>query len=162
MLQKIFTVSLSVLLFASSCVESNPPKQLPVSTPFAGLDDRLDWTPPPTGEVVDKWEKPIANTRLHNAYFRASVITTDSSDKGHYIIKSEYGASVHEVPYKLPEWNDDRVLKPWIQKVDSLPFGCAIGFNSGDDVFRPFYVLKVINGVGDMDIKQVATYTLSR
>jgi hypothetical protein len=161
MLQNILLSSFFILICLSSCQNPNSTEQT-VTQRQHNSEPRLDWTPPSAGEVVDQFEKPIKSQLLHNAVFRVSILATDSSNRGHYLIKAEYGGAIHEVTYKLPAWNDDRILKPWIQPIDSLAYACAIGFNSGNNQFRPYYLLKVVDKQGSMDLKQVKMYMLSR
>jgi len=157
MLQKI--IILSGILFIAACGQRQE-TGAPAAPAEAPAEPRLSWKPPLAGTVVDKYEKPVTGTRLYNAYFRVSVLATDSSLRGHYMIKAEFGGNIHEIPYELPAWSDDRVLKP-VVKADTGAYACLVGFDSGSGAFRPYYRIDAQKS-GDMNIKQVATYMLTR
>jgi len=158
MFQKILV--LSSFLFIISCGRAEKPadKSLPGEK---AVEPSQNWTPPSAGGIVAKFERPVKNSRLYNAWFRVSVLSTDSSSQGHYVIKAEYGANIHEIPLTFPEWNDGRILKPLLEP-DTAAYTCRIGFDTGDGQFHPYYLVRSAGNDGDMSIKQVATYMLSR
>ncbi len=93
---KLMAAVLSLALY--SC-ESNTATDTKGKEPKAVTEQ---WQPPVAGSIVDKTAQRVTEDNLNESYFRVSIISTDSSKAGHYILKLEYGYNINEVPVSLP------------------------------------------------------------
>ena len=102
------------------------------------------WQPPAAGSIVDKREQRITEDNLNESYFRVSIISTDSSKAGHYLLKLEYGYNINEVPVTFPAWTNNVVLRPLLQKGQGK-YHCLVGFEANDNQFHELYEITVVN-----------------
>jgi hypothetical protein len=117
------------------------------ATGTKGLEEKpaaKQWEPPAAGSIVDKMEQRITEDNLNEVYFRVSIISTDSSKSGHYVLKLEHGYNVNDVPVSLPLWTDNVVLKPMLQR-GTGKYHCLVGFDASDNKFHELYEVTVVN-----------------
>lgn len=107
-----------------------------------GLNRPVSWTPPATGVVVDEYKEAIPEDKLNDAFFKVIVIATEISDAGHFDLKLEYGGNKNETTIDLPKLNRGVVLKPVLKKGEGK-YECILGFDAGDGVFKPLYLISV-------------------
>jgi hypothetical protein len=113
------------------------------------------WNPPPAGTVVDKFQERVAEDNLNEKYFRITVISTEDSKAGAYLLKLEYGFNINETTIDLPKWTNGTVLKPVLKK-GAETYSCLLGFDTGDGQFRELYSIKAQGG--DVTLKQTKGY----
>jgi hypothetical protein len=113
------------------------------------------WNPPPAGTVVDKFQERVAEDNLNEKYFRITVIATEESKAGAYLLKLEYGFNINETTIDLPKWTNGTVLKPVLKK-GAGAYSCLLGFDTGDGQFRELYAIKAQGG--DVTLKQTKGY----
>ncbi len=113
------------------------------------------WKPPVAGTIVDRLEQRIKEDQLNDAYYRVSVISTDSSAQGVYLLKLEYGFNSNETTITLPKWHEGVQLKP-VLKAGPEPYQCLIGFSAEDDRFHEYY--EAVSESGSIRLKQTTGY----
>lgn len=145
-------LSLYAVLFLSACGGGSRAEKSADDVTVV-MSDR--WQPPAAGTQVAGYKERVTEDDLNEKYFRVSVITTDSSAKGHYRLKLEYGYNINETEITLPEWTDEIIVKPVLQKGNG-PYQCLLGFDTGDGVFRELYLISA--GGGDIRLKQTQRY----
>jgi len=143
------TIGLFLILCLLSCQSNTAPSEQ-VSAPVIHT-----WTPPAAGEKVAQWEERITEDQLNESYFRVSVISTPGSAEGHYQLSLEYGFNVNETELNLPKWPEQTVLKPLLKQGEDR-YQCRIGFDPGDGIFRPLYLVTVVNK--NIRLKQTHQY----
>lgn len=131
--------ALSLFALYSCGNDTTSDTKVPTEKPAA-----KQWQPPAAGTVVDKMEQRIAEDNLNESYFRVSIISTDSSETGHYILKLEYGYNINEVPVGLPAWTNNTVLRPMLQR-GTGKYHCLVGFDANDDTFHELYEITVVH-----------------
>lgn len=117
------------------------------------------WTPPPPGNVADQFEKRVDEDQLNEKYFRVTIISTERSTNGAYLLKLEYGHNINERNIQLPSWLGDTPLRPSIKEGNDK-YHCYIGFEANDNQFRELYEVKATNG--DISLKQTRQYYLEK
>jgi hypothetical protein len=113
------------------------------------------WNPPPAGTVVDKFQERVTEDKLNEKYFRITVMATEESKAGSYLLKLEYGFNINETTIDLPKWTNGTVLKPVLKKGPGV-YSCLLGFDTGDGQFRELYEIK--GKGGDVSLKQTKGY----
>lgn len=113
------------------------------------------WSPPPEGTVVDKFQERVTEDNLNEKYFRITVISTKESKAGAYLLKLEYGFNINETTIDLPKWTGGTVLKPVLKK-GAGTYSCLLGFDTGDGQFRELYAIRAKGG--DVTLKQTKGY----
>jgi hypothetical protein len=113
------------------------------------------WNPPPAGTAVDKFQERVAEDNLNEKYFRITVVSTEESKEGSYLLKLEYGFNINETTIDLPKWTKGTILKPILKKGPEQ-YSCLLGFDIGDGQFRELYLIKANSG--DISLKQTKGY----
>lgn len=148
MLRKIFPLLCLILAFVACQQNKHTDKQ-----------DRKkvtqQWNPPPAGTIIDKFQERVTEDNLNEKYFRVTVISTEESKAGTYLLKLEYGFNINETTIDLPKWTNGAVLKPALKKGAGI-YSCLLGFDTGDGQFRELYEIKAKGG--DISLKQTKGY----
>lgn len=113
------------------------------------------WQPPTAGTVIDAYEKKVEEDKLNNKTFKVSIISTEQSKEGVFLMKFNYGFNAHEKELSFPKWPNAVILKP-VLKAGTDKYHCLVGFDAGDNQFHEFYEVKVVDG--DLAIKQTTGY----
>lgn len=113
------------------------------------------WNPPLAGTIVDKFQERVTEDNLNEKYFRITVISTEDSKAGAYLLKLEFGFNINETTIDLPKWTNGTILKPVLKKGVGA-YSCLLGFDTGDGQFRELYAIKAQDG--DVTLKQTKGY----
>ena len=87
-----------IALFTTGCINSTEETDKDHTSTANKIES---WIPPPTGTVIDEYKEAIPEDKLNNAFFRVAVLATETSNKGHFDIKLEYGANKNETTIDL-------------------------------------------------------------
>lgn len=128
-----------ILLLSGSCSSTNQSSQKPLDASALKV-----WQPPASGNEVAQIKERIAEDKLNEKYFKVSLRTTDSSNRGHYLLTINYAFSKNQKVISFPKWSNEAYPKPILKKGDK-PYQALLGFDAGDGIFHPYYEIKVEN-----------------
>jgi len=113
------------------------------------------WNPPAAGAVVGEYKEAIPEDKLNNAFFKVTIVATETSNEGHFDLRLEYGGNKNETTIDLPQLGRGTILKPVLKKGEGK-HECLLGFDEGDGVFRQLYLVSVDNK--NIKLKQTNYY----
>ncbi len=115
------------------------------------------WTPPAAGQVVDQLEQRVTEDKLNKKFFRVTLLSTEESQAGIYVIQLAFGHNNAEREITLPRWTGDLILKP-VLKEGSEKYHCLMGFEANDGQFHELYEIKIVDG--DIVFRETHKYFL--
>lgn len=117
------------------------------------------WVTAAKGEKITEIKEKIEEDKHQiGLIFYVSVIATENSALGVYLVSFGYGYSKHEVAVTLPRWVDGSYPKPILRK-GTKDYDVRLGFDIGDGKFRPLYKIYVEDK--SIRMKKTDSYVLS-
>jgi len=128
-----------ILFLSAGCSTTNQPTNKPSTEHALSV-----WQPPAAGREVAQIKERITEDKLNEKYFKVALTTTDSSERGYYLLTLNYAFSKNQTVISFPKWSNDAYPQPVLKKGDTL-YQVLLGFDAGDGNFHPYYEIKVEN-----------------